>query len=237
MAQSKPNETRGRGSAEKWLEGAYESLVQSGIDSVRITPLAKKLNLARTSFYWFFEDRDTLLASLIERWRSKNTGNLIKQADCYAESISEAILNVFDCWVNVDLFDSRFEVAVRGWAQQSVNVAREIKAADDARLAALQRMFLRFGYEPLPADVRARTLYLTQIGYISIKSKEDLKTRMNRMADYVGVFSGVVPQQREMNRFFSRHGHTPRGADVEDAQKLPSPTQKRVLPNSLAAVE
>jgi hypothetical protein len=130
----------------------------------------------------FFEDRDTLLASLIERWRSKNTGNLIKQADCYAESISEAILNVFDCWVNVELFDSRFEVAVRGWAQQSVDVAREIKAADDARLAALQCMFLRFGYEPLPADVRARTLYLTQIGYISVKSKEDLKTRMNRMA-------------------------------------------------------
>jgi hypothetical protein len=60
---------------------------------------------------------------------------------------------------------------------------------------------------------------------------------MNRMADYVGVFSGVVPQQREMNRFFSRHGHTPRGSDVEGAEKLLSPAQKRVLPNSLAAVE
>jgi AcrR family transcriptional regulator len=237
MAQSKPNETRGRGSAEKWLEGAYQSLVQSGIDSVRITPLAKKLKLARTSFYWFFEDRETLLAALIDRWRSKNTGNLVKQAECYAESISEAILNVFDCWLNVDLFDSRFEVAVRGWAQQSASVAREIKAADDARLAALQRMFLRFGYEPLPADVRARTLYLTQIGYISIKSKEDLKTRMNRMADYVAVFCGVVPQQREMNRFFSRNGYTAPGANGDGAQKSHGRPQKRVVPNNLVAVD
>jgi AcrR family transcriptional regulator len=208
MAQSKVSE-RGRGSAEKWLEGAYESLVQSGIDAVRITPLAKKLNLARTSFYWFFEDRETLLASLIDRWRAKNTGNLIKQADCYAESISEAILNVFDCWLNTDLFDSRIEFAVRGWAQQSAKVAREIKTADDARLTALQRMFSRFGYEPLSADVRARTMYLTQIGYISMKTKEDLATRMTRMSDYVAVFTGVAPQQRELDRFFSRNGYVP----------------------------
>jgi AcrR family transcriptional regulator len=215
MAQSKTSAIRGRGSADKWLEGAYESLVQSGIDSVRITPLAKKLNLARTSFYWFFEDRDTLLASLIDRWRAKNTGNLIKQADCYAENICEAILNVIDCWLDVNLFDSRFEFAVRGWAQQSAKVAREIKTADDARLKALQSMFMRFGYESLQADVRARTIYLTQIGYISMKTKEDLATRMTRMPDYVAVFTGATPQQRDMDRFFSRHGYIHREQEVD----------------------
>jgi AcrR family transcriptional regulator len=206
MAQSKKNKTRGRGSAEKWIEGAYDTLIRGGIDAVRITPLAQKLNLSRTSFYWFFEDRETLLTALINQWRAKNTGNLIKQADCYAESISEAILNVFDCWLNAELFDSHFELSVRAWAQQSAKISREINIADEARLAALRRMFSRFGFAPLAADVRARTLYLTQIGYISLKAKEDFATRMGRIGEYVAVF-GAAPQRRELDRFFSRHGY------------------------------
>jgi AcrR family transcriptional regulator len=206
MARLKTTKTRGRGSAEKWLQGAYDSLIQGGIDSVRIAPLAAKVKLSRTSFYWFFEDRETLLSALIDQWRAKNTGNLIKQADCYAESISEAILNVFDCWLNAELFDSQLELAVRAWAQQSAKISREIRIADEARLAALRGMFTRFGFAALTADVRARALYLTQIGYMSLKVKEDYATRMGRISEYVAVF-GAEPQPRELDRFFSRHGY------------------------------
>ena len=41
-------------------------LLESGVDSVRISPLAKKLGLSRTSFYWFFKDREELLAALVD---------------------------------------------------------------------------------------------------------------------------------------------------------------------------
>ena len=205
MARLQEKEGRDRGSAQGWLEAAYESLVEGGVDAVRVLPLAKKLRLSRTSFYWFYEDREALLAGLIEGWRAKNTGNLIAQSERYADSITEAILNVFDCWLDADLFDSRLEFAVRSWAQQSAAVAREIKSADTARLGALQRMFIRFGYQAEPADVRSRTIYLTQIGYISMKTKEDLATRMRRIGDYVEIFTGRPPQSRELNRFFSRN--------------------------------
>jgi AcrR family transcriptional regulator len=123
MRPSKKSETGWRGSREGWLEAAYESLLESGVDAVRILPLSKRLGLSRTSFYWFFRDRDALLAALIDRWRAKNTGNLVKRAESYAESIAEAILNVFDCWLDPSLFDSRFEFAVRSWAHQSPEVA------------------------------------------------------------------------------------------------------------------
>jgi AcrR family transcriptional regulator len=176
-------------------------------------PLAKKLKLSRTSFYWFFKDREELLATLIERWRAKNTGNLIKQTEAYAESIAEAILNVFDCWLDSDLFDSQFEFAVRSWALQAPEVAAEISAADDTRIAALTDMFVRFGYERVHADVRARTIYLTQIGYISMKANEERSVRLARIPAYVEIFTGQVPQQRELNRFFARHGYVADGPD------------------------
>jgi AcrR family transcriptional regulator len=209
MARSESTSTRGRGSAEGWLGAAYETLIDVGVDMVRVVPLAKKLRLSRTSFYWFYKDRDALLAALVEVWRAKNTGNLIARSESYADSITEAILNVFDCWLDHELFDSKLEFAVRSWAQQSATVAREIKSADAARLKALQRMFTRFGYEAGPADVRSRTIYLTQIGYISMKTQEDFATRMRRIGDYVEIFTGKPPQAQELKRFFVRNHPAP----------------------------
>lgn len=205
---SKADDPGSRGSSEGWLETAYETLIESGVDSVRIAVLSARLNLSRTSFYWFFEDRDSLLQALLERWRSKNTRNLIRQTRAYAQSITEAILNVFDCWLDPDLFDSKFEFAVRNWAQQSSEVAESIAAADHTRLEALRTMFVRFGYKELPADVRARTIYLTQIGYISMQTSETLATRMARIPSYVEIFTSVPPTRQDLDRFFARHGYT-----------------------------
>lgn len=198
-----------RGSYDGWLQAAYDALLDSGVDSVKILPLAKKLNLSRTSFYWFFKDREALLAALVARWREKNTGNLIKQSEAYAESLAEAMLNVFDCWLDADLFDSPFEFAVRSWALQSPDILAEVHLADQARLEALSAMFQRFGCEEIAADVRARTTYLVQIGYISMQSREDLTIRMKRIPEYISIYTGQEPQQRELDRFFSRHNYRP----------------------------
>ena len=200
-------DTGWRGSQEGWLEAAYEALIESGVEAVKIQPLAKKLKLSRTSFYWFFEDREQLLAALIARWRDKNTGNLVKQSEAYAESIVEAVLNVFDCWLDRALFDSQFEFAVRSWAIQSPDILAEVNAADQVRIGALTRMFVQFGFGDVSADVSARTLYLTQIGYISMQTTEDVATRLMRIPDYVVIFTGEVPRQRELDRFLARHDH------------------------------
>lgn len=202
-------DTGWRGSQEGWLEAAYDSLLESGVDSVKILPLAKRLNLSRTSFYWFFKDREELLAALVARWRDKNTGNLVKQSEAYAETVIEALLNVFDCWIDKTLFDAQFEFAVRSWALQSADILEEVQKADQMRLEALSRMFVRFGYKEISADVRARTIYLVQIGYISMQTKEDLAVRMKRIPEYVEIFTGEAPRQRELDRFFARHGYSP----------------------------
>jgi AcrR family transcriptional regulator len=198
-----------RGSPDGWLEAAYDALLESGVDSVKILPLAKRLKLSRTSFYWFFKDREELLGELIARWRDKNTGNLVKQSEAYAESLVEAMLNVFDCWLDKELFDSQFEFSVRSWALQSPEILEQVREADRTRMEALSRMFMRFGFEEGQADVRARTTYLVQIGYISMQSKEDIALRMKRVPEYIEIYTGQVAQQRELDRFFARHGYKP----------------------------
>lgn len=207
------NDSGWRGSQDGWLEAAYDALLESGIDSVKILPLAKKLKLSRTSFYWFFKDREALLDALVARWREKNTGNLIRQTEAYAETVTEAMLNVFDCWLDSAVFDAKFEFAVRSWALQSADILAEVHAADQIRMEAIRKMFLRFGMSETTADVRARTTYLVQIGYISMQANEELGTRMTRIPDYIEIYTGQAPGKREMDRFHARHGYTKPNAD------------------------
>ena len=85
----------------------------------------------------------------------------------------------------------------------------EIEKADAARIAALVAMFLRFSSGAVAADLRARTIYLTQIGYISMKTREDLATRMGRIPHYVEVFTGTPPRPQDLARFYARHSFSP----------------------------
>jgi AcrR family transcriptional regulator len=205
-------ELNARGSIESWLNAAFETLKESGVDAVRVLPLAKKLNLARTSFYWYFEDREALLAALIEQWKNKNTRNLVTQSQAYAASITEAILNVFDCWLNSELFDSQCEFAMRSWALQSEQVAQEIQQADTVRMDALKQMFDRFGFSEDSATTRARSIYLTQIGYISMKTSEPMAYRMHFIPEYLRIFTGQEPAPQELERFYQRNDFVPPAA-------------------------
>jgi AcrR family transcriptional regulator len=194
-----------RGTRELWLDAAYEALVEGGVEAVRVMPLAENLSVSRTSFYWHFDDRDALLSALIALWRDKNTGNLIHQTKLFAETICEAVLNLFDCWIDPELFDARLEFAMRNWSQTSPELKDIFRETDRERVEAIRDMFARFGFDPYQANIRASTIYLTQVGYISIKAEEDLAQRIRRMPAYVETFTGRAPSQSEIDRFMARH--------------------------------
>lgn len=202
---SNDNATGWRGSKEVWLDAARDAFVESGLDAVKIQPLGNQLGLSRTSFYWFFKDRAALLDSLLRSWEDSNTGSLVAATEAYAETITEAVLNLIGIFMDDGPFRPRFDLAVRGWAHQDEAVAARVNAADEVRLNAIRQMFMRFGYDTGEADVRARTVYLVQIGYISLQVHEDMATRLARLPDYVRTFTGHDPSEREMARFRATH--------------------------------
>lgn len=193
-----------RGSREVWLAAAKKALLGTGLDGVKIQPLANRLNLSRTSFYWFFKDRNALLDALLQDWETKNTGAFIEACNAYAETISEAVLNLIVVFQDEAVFEPQFDFAVRGWAHQSGAVMRRVNKADKRRLTAIRDMFERFGFAPEEADVRARTVYLTQIGYISMQVQETTEVRMARVPGYVATFCAQSPSPRELARFHAR---------------------------------
>jgi AcrR family transcriptional regulator len=203
-----------RGTPDLWLEAAYDLLVEGGVEAVKVMPLAERLGLSRTSFYWHFADREALLSGLVARWEAKNTVNLVTRCEAEAATISEAMLNLIDCWVDPGLFDSRLEFAMRTWSLTDPAVEAAMAKADATRIAALTALFLRFGYPSTEADTRARTLYLTQVGYIALRSQESFEVRMARIPAYVLTFCGSPPSGAEVAAFLDRHRLRSVGTEV-----------------------
>ena len=94
---------------------------------------------------------------------------------------------------------------MRTWSLTDPSVAAAMNEADAVRVAAITALFRRFGYSEAEADTRARTLYLTQVGYIAVRSEESLQVRLGRNPAYVLTFCGVAPTAAEVAAFNARH--------------------------------
>lgn len=212
MKEMNDTDSGWRGSREGWLDAAYSALVSEGIDSVKVLPLAERLKLSRTSFYWFFKNRDALLAALADMWEARTTLPLRNATRAFAETETEAMLNVIGCFLRAEAFDAKLEFAMRGWGLKDPSILERIGAADAMRLADLTEMLQRWGHSAEDADVRARTVYLVQIGYISMQVTETLETRLARIPRYVEIYTGRRPEPRELARFRASHLDAPTSA-------------------------
>lgn len=178
---------------EDWLNLARDVLVHEGVAEIKILTLAERLNVSRSSFYWYFKNRADLMDALLDGWEARNTTNLVAQCAKPSASISDGVRHFFECFLNDTLFDAGLDFAVREWARRDVNVRKRIDQADQARLQAVAALFIRHGFPQPEADIRARILYYMQIGYHALELREGLEERLERVAGFLQGFTGEVP--------------------------------------------
>src|SRR5262245_7871894 len=84
---------------EDWLTAALDALVSDGVENVKVLPLAERLGVSRSSFYWFFRSREHLLDHLLQRWQAANTRGIVERAAAPSATVIEGVLNIFTCWM------------------------------------------------------------------------------------------------------------------------------------------
>jgi AcrR family transcriptional regulator len=186
---------------DDWLVKAQDTLIRDGIDTVKVQVLAAQLDVSRSSFYWYFKNRDELLAVLLDQWEERNTQPIVRQCALEAECLNEAACNFFRCFIDSALFDRGLDFAVRAWARQDAAVRLSVDAADRARLLALEAMFMRHGCDAVEADWRARMIYFMQLGYHALEVQETIEVRISRLPGYLEGFTGRVPRQAVIDDF------------------------------------
>ena len=186
---------------DDWLNIARDVLIQSGVADVKVLTLAGKLGVSRSSFYWYFENRDQLLDALLAEWAARNTAGLVAHCKRETATITEAVCNFFRCFLDPSHFDHGLDFAIREWARRDDALRGQVEKADRARLQAVRDMFLRFDYTAVDADARARILYFMQLGYHALEVREPMRVRLSRVGPYVEGFTGRPVDQAALQDF------------------------------------
>jgi AcrR family transcriptional regulator len=218
----KPDGGPVKATKDDWLRAAVKVLVSEGVNQVMVLPLAARLKVSRSSFYWYFRNRQDLLDQLLLHWMETNTRSIISHADMPSADVIDGVLHIFECWVDERLYSPRLDFAVRSWARQSAAVRRMIARADQERLDAICRLFERHGYGAEDALIRARVLYCMQVGYYVLDVKEPLETRLSHVAAYLRAFTGKEPSPAQIARFrqftSARQSRAPRRRETAPAK-------------------
>jgi AcrR family transcriptional regulator len=169
---------------QDWIDASLTVLAQSGVESVRVEPLAKLLKVTKGSFYWHFKDRNELLEAIVEEWVRLDTSSVIDRVNQLEVDPKMRLLQLFEIAVTdneqIDgLGDGRIENAIRSWATNDAKVAAVVAEVDRQRLDYTKELFMQIGFTPLEALVRARMAYYTLVvGEFAIGVRKDRAERL-----------------------------------------------------------
>jgi AcrR family transcriptional regulator len=158
---------------QDWIRSGLVVLGESGVEAVRVEPLAKRMKVTKGSFYWHFKNRNDLLEAILAEWIEIDTNSIIEQINRLEVDPKTKLLRLFelaiaDNGLTPNLADGSVENAIRAWATSDPNIAAVISQVDQQRLNYTKNLFLEIGFSEPESLVRARLAYYSLVGEFTI---------------------------------------------------------------------
>ncbi|MBT8129911.1 MAG: TetR/AcrR family transcriptional regulator [Gammaproteobacteria bacterium] len=175
-------------SKDQWLASALKVLENEGIDGVRVDKLARQLGVARSGFYWHFQDRRDLLDHMLAYWAHEYTEVVTSNKALTEGPAVKRLENIMRTVRDFEL--NRFEAAVFIWSQTDPAARETFNRVYKIRLDFIRNIFNELGFKGDEADMRAQLF----MGYLAweytdfcpqSKAKSDrlLKLRLKLLAE------------------------------------------------------
>lgn len=159
---------------DDWIRAAFARLSPEGIESVRIELLARDLGVSKGSFYWHFQDREELLAKMLDRWESDETewlGATVvtpRAAARWARFIEHC----------ADPARARLEASLRAWARRDERVASRISGIEKKRAKHIASVLRDIGFTQELAESWAEIALLVCLGWLD-RATRDLEFQIS----------------------------------------------------------
>ena len=159
-----PSSPSSRLRADDWVRAALDVMVEEGIAGVKIQRLCDRLGVTKGSFYWHFADLDTFLSEVARQWAEDGArlpATLDEAPDPEADLLHA--MRLF-----ADPRNRNLARAMRHWAQDDERARVAIRKADEELFGQLKQAIAARGFDDAEADVRAKILYYSGIGYADV---------------------------------------------------------------------
>lgn len=157
-----------------WIQAAFVRLSNEGIESIRIELLARDLGVSKGSFYWHFQDRDELLAKLLERWEGDEM-EWLNATVVTPRAAARWARFVEHC---ADPSLARLESALRSWARRDERVASRIQVIEKRRVQHIASVLRDTGFSPPLAESWAQIALLVYLGWLD-RATRDVEFQVN----------------------------------------------------------
>ena len=172
-------------SRENWIEAAFESLGEIGVDKVRVDQLATALGVTKGSFYWHFKDRSELLAAVVDGWEARGTEDIIREVERTGRDSQTRARHLWKLTSGGE--GMRGELAIRDWARRDSAIAARVQQVDDRRMRYLEALFVDLGMPSNEVGPRALLVYSLLIGDYLIATSHAHRTRRKLVADALAL--------------------------------------------------
>ena len=165
---------------DDWLKAAL-LMCDTGIDNVKVAPLAEQLGVTTGSFYWHFKNRRELLDALLGYWERAMTDNAIEAAREFPGPAVDRIFYIMDTVMSDKL--ARYDLPIWLWSQSDVKASRVFKRVLKKRFEFAAWMFGQAGFSREQAEIRGRMMVIYMMGETTLipesmaKRKELIKLK------------------------------------------------------------
>lgn len=174
---------------EAWVDAARQILIETGITGISLRKLSESLNATTGAFYWQYKNLEELHEDLRQDWATRNTTPFTAAIEgAKPDGMSQYLAYVRVLVLESD-YDPRYDNAIREWAHASPRTAEVLREVELARIDQLKRVFLKMGFDPKPAEIRARVTYFHQTGYNFMQITETVEERLSNIPFYAEVLT------------------------------------------------
>ena len=178
--------------SKSWIEAAFRSLTVGGPQAIRAEAIARDLNVSKGSFYWHFENVETLKKQMLALWREQATEGIISALEGTQASAPDKLRGLVEIAtgnLNIPYGGVMAEAAIRDWGRYDANAAETVKAVDRQRLEYLDMLFAQSGAKKDKIRMNSVILYGALIGLESLahtgsaQLPNDLKCLLETLLD------------------------------------------------------
>jgi len=162
------NKERSTLSAGDWEQQALVLIAEKGIRAVAVESLARRMGVTKGSFYWHFQNRESLLEQSLLRWEKHDEVNLQTSLSAIDDP-RERLRSFFRRTGREKLTHNVYSSLCMASDHPQVEPLLERVAA--RRMKHIEKAFEEIGFDPQEASHRARLTYSTYLGFLQLQKQ------------------------------------------------------------------
>lgn len=148
---------------EQWVQKGIEHFSKGGIESLVVEKMAKEFACSKSSFYWYFKDREAFIDQIVAMWAKQATSDVIyvSSGNMREEERVRTVLTMM--FGNVQSGD--FLLNFRKLAQKKVKYAEMLQSIETKRMDYMTELLQQLGMCEERAKIKSQFIYHYYLGW------------------------------------------------------------------------